>query len=91
MKLIIQFRQKIGNPSMVPFKEFEKKLEELKFKTLEIKKYLEDVKESIQYYINWIFMSSKTNQPDLHLVFQGLGVSMSYYFKAYAIVEDMIF
>lgn len=27
MKLIIQFRQKIGNPGMVAFKEFEKKLE----------------------------------------------------------------
>lgn len=91
MKLIIQFKQKIGNPGMVEFKEFEKKLEELRFKTLEIKKYLEEVKESIQYYVNWVLVSSKSNHPDLHLVFQGLGMSMSYYFKAYTLVEDMIF
>ena len=36
-------------------------------------------------------MSAKSNQSDLHLVFQGLGVTMSYYFRAYTIVEDMIF
>ena len=43
MKLILEFRRKIGNPAMIPFKKFQKDLSELRFKTLEIKKYLEDI------------------------------------------------
>ena len=27
----------------------------------------------------------------MHLVFQGIGITMSYYLKAYTIIEDMIF
>ena len=91
VKMIIHFTEKIENPEMVAFKEFNKKIEQLKFKTLEIRKYLEGCKESIQYYVNWMFVNSRQTHPDLHLVFQGLGISMGYYHRAYTIIEDMIF
>ena len=91
IKLIIEFKRKIQNPEMLAYKIFNKKLQELKFKTLEEGKYIQNIRESIQYYTNWMFVNSPPEESDLHLVFQGIGISLTFYHKSYTIIQDMIF